>query len=257
MLDVDGRIDVDPRVEQLVHVLPALQVPRALHVRMRELVDEDQLRRACERGVEIEFGQRAAAIVDARERQHVEAVEQRGGFAAAVRLDDADHDVDAVLPALARGLQHRVGLADAGRRAEEDLEPAAPLLFLVALQLVEQLIGIGAVHAGGRRSARERASEGIVGPNRRKRQRRRARRRKTRIRRGTCRTGRHVPRRMLSVRPAPRRARGSASARSRAARRARRTGAPSCSRRRAARPRRAPACAPSRRARPGRRRRPA
>ncbi len=147
MLDVDGRIDVDARVEQLVDVLPALQVACALHVRMRELVDEDQLRRPRERAVQIEFGERAAAIVDAGGRQHVEAVEQRGGLAAAVGLDDADDDVDAILPALARGLQHRVGLADAGGRAEEDLELAAPLLFFVSLQLVEKLVWIGTVHA--------------------------------------------------------------------------------------------------------------
>ena len=40
-------------------------------------------------------------------------------------LDDAHHDVDAVeLAALRRG-QHLVGLADAGRGAEEDLQPPA------------------------------------------------------------------------------------------------------------------------------------
>ena len=42
----------------------------------------------------------------------------------------------------ARLMQHLVGLADAGRRAEEDLEPAAAFL---ALGRLEQRIGRGAL----------------------------------------------------------------------------------------------------------------
>jgi hypothetical protein len=41
-------------------------------------------------------------------------------------LDHADDDIDAVQLALARLREHLVGLADAGRGAEEDLELAAP-----------------------------------------------------------------------------------------------------------------------------------
>ena len=39
-------------------------------------------------------------------------------------LDDADDDIDAGLQLGVRALQHLVGLADAGRGADEDLEPA-------------------------------------------------------------------------------------------------------------------------------------
>ena len=55
VLDVERREDVDARVEQLLDVLPALQVPRARGVRVRELVDEDELRLPRERGVEVEL----------------------------------------------------------------------------------------------------------------------------------------------------------------------------------------------------------
>ena len=56
-------------------------------------------------------------------RDDLEALEQRLGLLAAVRLDDADDDVvRRPCAAGARRLQHLVGLADAGRRAEEDLE---------------------------------------------------------------------------------------------------------------------------------------
>ena len=125
VLDVDRRVDVDARVEQLVHVLPALGVARAGRVGVRELVDEQQRGLARERGVEVELLERAAAVLDALARQDLEAVEQRGGLGAAVRLDDADDDIAALRAQALRLGQHRVGLADAGRRAEEDLEPAA------------------------------------------------------------------------------------------------------------------------------------
>ena len=131
---------------------------RALHVRMREFVDQNQLRLAGERGVEIELAELAAAVLDLRERQHVEPFEQRRGFAAAMRFGDADHHVRAFIVTAARGLQHRIGLADAGRCAEKNLQPASLTFFFVALQLVEQLIGIGAVHAQWFSSLGERQS---------------------------------------------------------------------------------------------------
>ena len=65
----------------------------------------------------------AAAIIDHAARQHLEALEQRAGLGAAVRLDEADDDVDPLVLQAARALQHRIGLADAGRSAEEHLEP--------------------------------------------------------------------------------------------------------------------------------------
>ncbi len=114
---------------------------------MREFVDENQLRFARECRVKIEFAELAAAVFDVRERQHVEAVEQRRGLAAPVRLRNADDDVDAFVLAPPRGLQHRIRLAHAGRRAEENLQLAALAFCLVALQPVEQLIRIGSVHA--------------------------------------------------------------------------------------------------------------
>ena len=58
VLDVERRPDVDARVEQFLDVLPALGVPQALGVGVGQLVDEDQLRAAGERGVEIELAQR-------------------------------------------------------------------------------------------------------------------------------------------------------------------------------------------------------
>ena len=146
VLDVDGRVNVDARVQQFVHVLPPLDVPGALYVGVREFVDEDQLRLASKRRVDIELSQLAIAIFDMRRRQHVETVEHRQRFLAPVRLDDPRHDVDAFFPPPARGLQHRERLADPSRCTEENLQPAALALLFVALDLFEQFVGIGAVH---------------------------------------------------------------------------------------------------------------
>ncbi len=58
-----------------------------------------------------------------------EAVEQRFGFLAAVGLDDADDDVVAVFLAGMGLLQHFVGLADAGRGADENPQLADAPFF--------------------------------------------------------------------------------------------------------------------------------
>ncbi len=55
--------------------------------------------------------------------------QQRFGFAAAMGLDDADDDVVAVLLAGVGLLQHFVGLADAGRGADENSQLADAPLF--------------------------------------------------------------------------------------------------------------------------------
>ncbi len=58
VLHVERREDVDARVEQLLDVLPALEVPRARRVGVGQLVDEDQLGLAGEGRVEVELLER-------------------------------------------------------------------------------------------------------------------------------------------------------------------------------------------------------
>ena len=79
-----------------------------------------------------------------QEGNRLESLEQPLGFRAPVRLDIADDDVDAFGLLAPRRLEHRVGLADAGRRAEEDLQLAAARGPLLRLHVREQGIGIGA-----------------------------------------------------------------------------------------------------------------
>ena len=89
-----------------------------------ELVDQRDLRPAGQDGVEVHLLEPAALVLDAPARDDLEALEQRLGLLPAVGFDDADDDVVAVLHAGARGLQHLVGLADAGGGADEDAQLA-------------------------------------------------------------------------------------------------------------------------------------
>ncbi len=145
MLHVHRRPDVDAVGQQLLHVLPALGMARAGDVGVRELVDQHQRRAALQHRVEIELRERAPMMQKIAPRDHRRRADQGGGVGTAVRLDDADDDVDALLD-LRLGLrQHRAGLADAGRRAEEDLQVAAPRRALGLVRLREQVVGVGAV----------------------------------------------------------------------------------------------------------------
>ena len=122
VLDVDGGVDVDAVVEQLLDVEVALRMPAAGRVGVGEFVDQHDLRPPRLDRVDVHLVEGLAAILDASARDDLEPFEQRLGFLAAVGLDHPDHDVVAVLEPGAGLLQHLVGLADAGRRADEDLQ---------------------------------------------------------------------------------------------------------------------------------------
>ena len=127
MLDVERGPDIDAGVEQFLHVLPAFGMPAIGSVAVSELVDDDQLGLARQRRVEIEFLDRAATVLDRAPRQDFKPMNERARLGAAVGLDQADDDIDPLVLEAPRVLQHRVGLADAGRGAEEDLQPAGGL----------------------------------------------------------------------------------------------------------------------------------
>src|SRR5262249_4042557 len=95
------------------------------HVGVRKLVDDGDLRATAEDRLGVHLLEAGAAVLDDRARHHLEAVDERDRLFAAVRLEVADDDVDALPLQLARLGEHLVGLADAGGVAEEDLEAAA------------------------------------------------------------------------------------------------------------------------------------
>ncbi len=125
VLHVDGGDHVDPFVEQQQDVLPSLAVPRARHVRVRELIDERYLRPPSDHRVDVHLLERDAAVLDLLAGDDLEVADLREGLRAPVRLDEPDDDVHASAPQVVRLLQHAIRLARAGRRTDVDLELAS------------------------------------------------------------------------------------------------------------------------------------
>ena len=118
-----------PAREQFVDVLPALGMAAAGHVGVGVFVDQQQARPARQRRVEIELLHHLVAVDDRLARQDLEAFDQLLGFAAAVGLDQPGDDVAPAGLLAARRREHGVGLADAGRGAEKNLQMPAPFLL--------------------------------------------------------------------------------------------------------------------------------
>ena len=128
MLDVDGRPDVDAGAQKLLDVEVALGMPAFIRVRMREFVDDQQGRTPRQGGVEVELAELRSLVDDASARQDFQAFQEGLGLDPPVGFDNADHDVEVRETEPPRARQHRVGLADAGRRSQEHLEAAPSLL---------------------------------------------------------------------------------------------------------------------------------
>ena len=149
VLDVERRPDIDACVAEFGNVLPALGVPRRRlavdQVRVRQLVDQQDLGPALQRGVEVELLAYHAAIADRLQRQGFQRLEHALGFAPAVRLDVPDHDVGPRRLGRERRLEHRVGLADPRRSSKEDTQPPAARPRFLGLHLCEQLVRVRAI----------------------------------------------------------------------------------------------------------------
>ena len=145
VLDVECRPDIDAGVEQFLDILVAFGMAAVRRIGMRQFIDDDEFRPPGQRSIEIELHQRVAAIGDRLARQDFKALEQGGGLGPAMGFHDADDDI---LPSRLRRCaprQHGIGLADARRRTEKYLQPAALLLLASS----RSASGEGRVFAGG------------------------------------------------------------------------------------------------------------
>ena len=125
VLDVHRGQHGDPRLEQVLDVLPALGVPRARGVGVGELVDQHHLGGAGEHRVDVQLGQLDAPVRHRPAGQDLEALDHRRRPAPPVGLDQPGHDVGAPLRAAVGLAEHGVGLADPGGRAQVDPQLAA------------------------------------------------------------------------------------------------------------------------------------
>ena len=133
VLDVERGEDIDARRQQLLDILPALRMPRARRVGMRQLVDQNQRRMPLERAVQIEFGEHPAAMRHALGGQNLEPLEQHRGLGAAMRFDDADQHNTAGGAQRPGGGQHRVSLTHSRRGSEINPQLAALRLALLEI----------------------------------------------------------------------------------------------------------------------------
>ncbi len=129
MLHVEGAVDVDPGVEQLLHILPALLVAAAGGVAVCQLVHHGDGRFAGEQAVEIHLLQSLLAVHVDFARHDGELVEQSQRLLPAVGLHHANQDVYPLFGLFPHRLQHGVGLSHAGSGAEKHLQLALVLLF--------------------------------------------------------------------------------------------------------------------------------
>jgi hypothetical protein len=124
VLDVERADDVDSGGQDILNVLVSFRVPAARDIRVGELVDEGHLRLALDHRFRIHFLHRDAVVFLGRAGNDFQALGQAGDIGPAVGFEKSDDDVDALVPEAVALLEHLIGLADAGRVAEVDLEPA-------------------------------------------------------------------------------------------------------------------------------------
>ena len=146
VLDIDRRIDVDTGVEQFLDVLIAFGVTAARCIAVRQFVDQGELWLPFEDGIQIHFAKADPPMVDLPPWYHFMTRDQRFGLAPAMRLDNANHDIDAGLEPPHPVAEHLVSLADARRRAEEQLETAASFLRGCAQEGLWRRAFVGVVH---------------------------------------------------------------------------------------------------------------
>ena len=128
VLDIQGGVDVDPRRQQFLDIHIALGMAAAGRIFMRQFVHQRQARLALQDGVQIHLRQHPALVGHALFGNGFDPFGEKIGLHPAMGFDHADHGIDAVQLAAAGLHQHFIGLADARRGAEKNLQPATPRL---------------------------------------------------------------------------------------------------------------------------------
>jgi len=129
MLDIQARHHVDARVQQFLHVLPALVVPATRHDGMGQLIHQDDLRTAGEHGRQVHLLERRPPVRHLPRRHHLQALRQGAGIRPAVRLSHPDHDITTQSGEPAALSQQGIRLARTRRSPQEQVQPAlAPTL---------------------------------------------------------------------------------------------------------------------------------
>ncbi len=89
---------------------------------MGELIDQRQLRTSCDHRIEVHLLQDLVLVGDALALDDFEPPDQGLGLGPSMGLDEANDHVDSRLELGVGAREHLIGFADAGRRADEDLQ---------------------------------------------------------------------------------------------------------------------------------------
>jgi len=92
---------------------------------VRELVNDDDVGMPCNDGVQVHLLECCTTILGAPTRNDLEIRNLRGGFSAAMHLDEAHYNVDSATAEVARLVQHAVRLSDTRGGADIHLQSAA------------------------------------------------------------------------------------------------------------------------------------
>ena len=127
VLDVDRRPDLDPALEQVLDILVAFAPSCARSVRMGQLVDTGDRRAPFHDPLDVGLARGPAAALRDDAGRHLDPARALLRTGAAVRLEVADHEVDALVHGEPGIAEHLVGLAHARGRAQVDAQlPARP-----------------------------------------------------------------------------------------------------------------------------------
>ncbi len=141
VLDVERRRHIDPRRQQLPDILPALGVPAAGHIAVRQLVHQRERRPTRQQTVEVQLAQLDAAVPHRAAGQYRQVPQLLLGAAPAVGLGDAHHDVQPLAPQPPALGEHGVRLPDPRRRPQEDPQPACHVPLATSVRSMLLLLG--------------------------------------------------------------------------------------------------------------------
>jgi len=134
---------MNPGLEQLDDILPALGMARPRRVRVRQFIQQDKPRPARQNRIEIHFLEHHSAILHRTSRNRLETLRQRDGLFASMRFDVTNYNLPPSLQLALRRLEHRIRFSNPGAHAEKYLQLSAPLSGGLGLDGRQQGVGTG------------------------------------------------------------------------------------------------------------------
>ena len=128
MLDVDGRIHIDPHPQKLFYILIPFFVPAPLRIGMCQFINQDQLWFPLQCCIQIKLPQSDAFIFKHQRGQHFQSFRQCLGIRAGMRFNITGNHINPVFLCLMCRFQHRIRLSGTCGIPQENLQ-FSPVFF--------------------------------------------------------------------------------------------------------------------------------